>query len=365
MESHFLDFGTPLDSEDDLRLEVAARTVAVVRNHPDFEFIECRVLDEGELGSEIVVVDCRCDGVPSRNRIGIQYRERLGLRFFSDMSLQPEVRALRFDFPTTAHQNHVGDNEPVSLCLYFEPWSEVRRTWTPQRHLSRIQWWLAETANETLHRADQPVEPIYFNSRFELVIPDDFDKEEEREDKILFVEARGDGGRPENRVLVGHFAPSNSVPEEGGASVQCITLTLPAIVHGRIERIPTNLGDLHDQLESRGAPVQQALIQKLKSLAGETGLSPTVSDYCLLVMRIPIKRDYQEIPEVVQVKGFALSASLGELGVKLGALMPLHEGKYYREHIIGGALTETAEDWREIQVEPIEILRPFTMETAR
>lgn len=365
MVDEFINFGVPVATESDLRLEVAAKTIAVVRSHPDVDVIECRVLGEGETKSEIVVVECRCDGVPSRNRIGIQYRERLGLRFFANTSNPPEVRALRADFPCTAHQNHVGKNEPASLCLYFESWSEVRRTWTPQRHLDRIQWWLSETANETLHQADQPVEPIYFRSRFELVLPREFEREVDQTGRVMVVEARAAEDEKESAVLVGRFVSAIEALEDRGAPIQCIALTLPAVLHGRIERIPTSLGDLHDQIASRGAPIDEALKQKLQALAGETGLSPAASDFSLLVMAIPVKREGQATAEDTQTKGFVLNTGLGELGVKLGALMPLHEGKHYCEQHIGGSVPVEPTAWRDIVVEPLELLHPFSSGVAR
>jgi hypothetical protein len=121
------------------------------------------------MGSQLPVA-----AVPTRNSVGIRYCEPLALVFCTSLERQPEVRALRDGFPVTAHQNYVMVGEPPSLCLYFEPWSRVRRSWTPQFHLNRILWWLAETANGTLHRPDQPLEQLYFDSPFELVLPWDF-----------------------------------------------------------------------------------------------------------------------------------------------------------------------------------------------
>ena len=365
MEEPFFEFGSILVSDRDLQIESAARTVTAVHEHPDFELIECRLLGDEKAASEVVVVDCRCDGIPTRNRVGLQYRERLGLRFFANGSRLPEVRALRVDFPCTAHQNHVRNNEPASICMYFAPWSEVRRTWTPQKHLARIQWWLAETANETLHREDQPLEPVYFHSRFELVLPEDFESQADRVDLALVVEPRGSVAGEVVAILVGRMTPVAEAAKVSDVFVQCITLALPPVVHGRIERIPDCLGDLHDQMESRGAHIGQAIKEKLQGLAGEAGISPSKSNFVLLVMRIPICRAQGESPEKVQVKGFIIHASLGELGVKLGALMPLHEGKYYRDLPIGIETPVTTTEWRDIRLEPLEILRPFTTELAR
>lgn len=45
------------------------------------------------------------------------------------------------------------------------------RTWTPEAFLRRIQWWLEKSARGELHAADQPVEHLFFASKYELVLP--------------------------------------------------------------------------------------------------------------------------------------------------------------------------------------------------
>ena len=363
MEERFVNFGSVLESGRELQIDSAAHSLAAIHEHPDFEFVECRLLGDDKAASEIIVVDCKCDGIPTRNRLGIRYRERLGLRFFADKDRLPEVRALREDFPCTAHQNHVGKDEPLSICMYFEPWSEVRRTWTPQKHLARIQWWLAETANETLHRDDQPVEPIYFSSPFGLVLPENFDQRAEEADQVLVVEPRGKGDGL--KLLVGRMASAAESKKSDNLSIQCIILTLPQIVHGRIERFPACLGDLHDQMESRGAPIAQMLKEQLQKQVGEHGISSTNSDFVLLVLRIPIARTHENGPEKLQVKGFIVHSNLGELGVACGALIRSHDGKYYRDFAIGTESSTSEPEWRSIGLEPLELLQPFTPELAR
>lgn len=161
---------------ESLTLPGAKATWDALVQRREFTIVEARRYDRGDRYAEILVVVCENDGVPSRNPVGIAYRETLGLLFHSKSELVPEVRALRIGFPATPHQNHVPHSEPPSLCLYFEPWIAVRPTWTPQKHLNRILWWLAETASGTLHRADQPLEQLYFQSPFELIFPFDFNE---------------------------------------------------------------------------------------------------------------------------------------------------------------------------------------------
>ena len=365
MEERFIPFGSALEPGRELRIESATRSLAAIHEHLDFELVECRLLGDDKRASEIVVVDCKCDGVPTRNPVGIRYRERLGLRFFSDEDQLPEVRALREDFPYTGHQYDVASGEPVSLCLYFESWSEVRRTWTPQKHLARIQWWLVETANGTLHRDDQPVEQIYFRSRFELVLPENFESPAEKADQVLVVESRCSPARREDSpILAGRMISATEAEKRANSSIQCVTLTLPPIIQGPIERIPVCLGALHDQLTSRGAPIAQRLKTQIQEQTGEAGIKVQEKTCVLLVLRIPIARAAGGEPERVESKGFIVDASLAKLGAACGALTQ-HEGTYYRDVSIGTEMSGEQTDWRDIGLRPLEILPPFTAELTQ
>ena len=364
MAERFVHFGSEPDRE--FRIESAVHSLAAIHEHPDFEVVECRLLGHDKAASEIIVVDCKCDGVPTRNSVGIRYRERLGLRFFSDGDQLPEVRALREDFPYTGHQYDVVSGEPVSLCLYFESWSEARRTWTPQKHLARIQWWLAETANGTLHRDDQLVEQIYFRSRFELVLPENFESQTEEADQVLVVKPRRSPARREDSpILVGRMVSATEAEKKANGSIQCVALTLPPIVHGPIERIPVCLGALHDQMASRGAPIAQRLKTQIQKQTGEAGIGAQENTYILLVLRIPITRTAGGKPEAVESKGFIVNATLAKLGVACGALMPPHEGICYRDVSLGTETSGEQTDWRDIAIEPLEILQSFTAELAQ
>lgn len=365
MDGRFVQFGSVPEPGRELQIESAAHSLAAIREHPDFEVVECRLLGDDKATSEVIVVDCRCDGVPTQNPVGIQYRERLGLRFFSDKDRLPEVRALREDFPCTLHQYDVGRGEPVSLCLYFESWSEVCRTWTPQKHLARIQWWLAETANGTLHRDDQPVEQIYFSSRFALVLPENFESQAEETDQVLVAEPRRSPGRRENSpILVSRMVSAAEAEKFTNVPIQCVALTLPPIVHGPIERIPVCLGALHDQMESRGAPIVQQLKAQIQKQTGEAGISVSENAYVLLVLSIPIERTDGGRPERVESKGFIVNTPLAKLGIACGALTQ-HEGRYYRDVLIGTETAGEQTDWRDITIEPLEILQPFTAQLAQ
>ena len=146
MPDPFIEFGDLFGNQnlEVLTVDAAKQTYRAVATHTNFKLIEIRNLTDQDGYGEILVVDCTNDSVPSKNRIGIKYCERLALRFFNNPARLPEVRALRRDFPVTLHRNFVQYGEPTSLCIYFEPWTAVERSWTPQKHLNRILTWLTE-----------------------------------------------------------------------------------------------------------------------------------------------------------------------------------------------------------------------------
>jgi hypothetical protein len=152
-----------------LTIPRARKLVSAIERHRDFKVVN--LFRRENLGSEIIVVDVEIDAVPPSNPYGILYRERLALIVPADPKRLVEVRALRKDFPILPHQNAVAPGKPASLCLYFEPPISVSRTWTPQEFLRRIQWWMEKTAKGDLHPADQPVEQLFFSTRYELILP--------------------------------------------------------------------------------------------------------------------------------------------------------------------------------------------------
>lgn len=242
MPTEFTAFGEPLPglTPESLTTQLARRTLTACVAHPDFEVLELRRLVADTSSADVIVVDCLNDRVPSRNRVGIKNRERLALVFWLNSATTPEVRALRKDFPTTIHQNQVGAGEPASLCLYFEPWSAIERTWTPQKHLHRVLWWLEHAAKGTLHSDDQPVERLYFDSPIDFILPPDFD-EKHRNAELILV-SRLAGGEPErHRAIACDFKPKLEAARAGLLGFVPIVLSLPPIVHG-LERFPNTLG---------------------------------------------------------------------------------------------------------------------------
>lgn len=368
-----LDFLTYGEEHPNISCELLVSTAAqqifsVVTNSKqhDFELIELRYVRNGDNTiAYIIVVDCINDQVPTRNSVGILTRERLALVFPTNESLMPEVRALRCNFPKTLHQNYVNSGEPASLCLYFEPWMAVQRTWTAQKHLHRILWWLAETAKETLHREDQPVEQLYFDSPIKLILPPKFE-DFLGKDNLVFTLSRIDSGSSKSKfiALIGEFVSKEDAKKNSFPSHAPIILSLPAITHGNIEFFPETLGGLEEQLYERGVSIFELICDEIKRLTTPEGLAHNDDRKILLIINIPIKRSIDGEIEKNDLLAFLILENLPMLGKSLGVLHK-HESKYYVLQLIGDIANKTSEQWQKFAIHPVDIKTQITKEFAR
>jgi hypothetical protein len=350
-----------LDS-DCLKESVARNTLAICQGSKDFEIIELRHLqkDDGKT-SDVIVVDCVNDQVPSRNPVGIKTRERLALVFTPGQA--PEVRALRKDFPVVSHLHSTPLHEPAWLCLYFEPWTAVERNWTPQIHLRRILWWLSETAKGRLHREDQPLEALYYNSPYEIVLPPNFDEKVKNPSLSLTFNAieLSSGGF---KTVRGVFVPRIKAQADRIPGVDILMFQLPPVIHGVIERYPDKLGELHDQFKARGAPFLEDLKNLIREKTPQKGLIRNPAGTCLLILSVPVKREAAVDYETYDVRAFLLMKDLATLGETTGALT-LYQGKLFVVPLLGGVETNEAIAWRETSIFPIEVKWDVTKGFAR
>lgn len=332
------------------------------KRNDDFTVIQILKHRDGEEASlEIVVVDVECDGVPPKNPAGIKYRERLAFCVSRDPKLLVEALALRKGFPILMHQNNNGPDAPASLCLYFEPPAAVLRTWTPENFLRRVQWWLEKSARGELHPADQPVEQLFFVTKYELVLPWNFGELQKNQRQRFLIQRgpqRPDGGET---YFLDATAEQNSV-KSGIASIE---ITLPAVTHGHIERDPITLGQLADLLKARGVDIKVVLDAVVRDRVGGEGVMEKADDpFSVILLHVPVSRTPGEPPEKIRKKAFLVMAGALKLGERLGVLFT-HGGKYFRE-VTGGVLAPLPKtDWRELSLYPMEVLQCNDAAAAR
>lgn len=355
----YIKFGEVLPDKSIMSLHIikARETFRACSRNSSFTVVELRVQQDDNCTNEIIVVDCVNDFVPTQNIIGIQYTERLALIFSSDGTKIPEVRALRKNFPDTIHQNLIREGEPKSLCLYAERWSAVERYWTAQHHLKRIQEWLAKIALDKLHEPDQPVENIYFDTGYKLVLPTNFTEEVLKQDQSLTLISVQS---PINTMIFrGEFIKK----EDENKSLICIVLNLSPQVHGKIKNYPLTLGQVNNQLSDKSNDLIQLFREKIKyhAINFESTKSQVnvYKDHVFLILNIPIKRDVNSDEERVETRGFFIKKNVVQIAQDFGDVT-VHEGKVA---LLMNPVLSTV--WQSTPIYPIDINKDYDRNEAQ
>jgi integrative and conjugative element protein (TIGR02256 family) len=129
-------------------------------------------------------------------------------------------------------------------------------------------------------------------------------------------------------------------------------LTLPAIVHGFIERDPATLGQLADVLLRREVDLIAPLRAALQERVGESGEAATTDDKgTIILLHIPLCRAVDAEPDGISRRAFLVPIGALELGVATGALL-IHQKRYYKD--VMNQQPSTA--WRDQPVLPMGVL---------
>lgn len=305
---------------------------------------------------DCLVVEVVCDEVPSQNTVGILCRERLAICVPNNNKKLVEVFALRRNFPVLMHQNQGRYGGPASLCLYFEPAEVVQRTWTPEAFLKRIQWWLEKSAQGTLHPTDQPVEQLFFRSSKELVLPWDIDKLLQNPGQQFSIMRSPE--RPEGECTY-FLIPINST-SKNQPTTNLVYVPLPPIIHGLIEREPSNLGQLSDLLNLRGVDFLKLLRHAIQTKLEKSNTRNNEDDqFTILLLGIPIRRTLEATPEKTFFRAFFLEKNYLKLGISCNALT-VFKNRYFPD-----ARPASRTDWRDFPVCPLEVLLQNSGKAAR
>jgi len=107
-------------------------------------FIEWRKSSHGE----IVVFEVEVE-LGQISAHPIQRFEKLSVQFYTSDDQYPEVLSLRGDFPQVPHINLTTEPFPRSLCLYEQPYNEIKLNWCERRSnsgtgvgLKPVRFWL-------------------------------------------------------------------------------------------------------------------------------------------------------------------------------------------------------------------------------
>lgn len=273
---------------------------------PYFRLVECRSRDN--IDTLIIEVSVEV----SKHRLtNIKAKEKIAIVFKADRDCLPGFYPLRKDFPLDVVHATISDEVSFpSLCLWDEPFSELRGGLTPFSLLSRLKKWLEKTADDDLHQNDQPLEPVLQGFFGQVIIPADISGPDEK-----FV-----GFRSENAAgySVIQFVRAREIRENGKRpDFLLAAFKTPAITHRAVRYAPSNLQQLKELLNEIQFDLSEELKAWAKSVKSETHLAKFLP---VIVIEIPKKRT--DIGEVESSEWWAFTTvhkTVLDLGESLGA----------------------------------------------
>lgn len=353
MSLNLIEWGSPVDDGDQaLTLPLSVEIYRACERHEYFQIQEVRSLSEGADLTEIIVVKAGDGSVGANNPNGIFRKESLALTVNMEEDPPVGVRVLRSEFPVLGHQNHTRTGEPLSLCLYNSSWSEIQRSWTPQKFLARVLWWLRESAENSLHLGDQPLEQLFFNTPFQIILPAKHEQESlNPARRLILVEA--EPGSTKVTTYLGYYVDADAASACGMKGIPTLRVNLPPIESSRVERFPATLGDLDQWVTNRGGSFFDELSKEIKHLISVTDLSSGEQrPKCVLIL-LSVPRLRNGRVEKVDDLAYWVTSSLLQLGEACGLLFfDEYQGSWNPVEIIGRALEER---WKAISILPTQL----------
>lgn len=359
MPSQYYSLGSPLDVSESLSVPCAQYATIAISKSRYFERIENRRYVNPQAGrADVIIVNCLDDKVPSRNQYGIKNRERLALVFYENAEQTPETLALRKTFPVGFHQNAINEGDPISLCLYEEPWTSIRHHWTAENHLKKILWWLENSARGSLHQKEQSLEPFFFSSGVQLVLPPNFDERLAAGSQQLLLSMNG------TALLAFWREDIPSKQSQNTPRIEPIIVSLPPLEHSGIERIPKTLGRLEEVFSNRGGSFIGALKAQIRGQVNEKGIVQDKSQRVLLILHIPLSRHIGETIEKVQNVGFLIQSDFCSFGESLDILsLNSKQKRFFKFELLGDPPPSSS--WKNFEITPVDVAITNTVENAR
>ncbi|NKI48628.1 hypothetical protein HFV06_04975 [Pseudomonas fluorescens] len=353
MSLSLIEWGNPLeDGAQALTLPLSVEIYRACERHEYFQIQEVRSLSDGTGLTEIIVVKAGDGSVGAHNPNGILRKEWLALTVNAEEDPPVGVRALRSEFPVLGHQNYTRTGEPLSLCLYNSTWSEIQRSWTPQKFLARVLWWLRESAENSLHLGDQPLEQLFFNTSFQIILPAKHAQESlNPARRLVLVEA--ESGSTEVTTYLGYYVDANAATACGMKGVPTLRVNLPPVESSRVERFPATLGDLDQWVAIRGGSFFDELTKAIKQLISVTDLSSNEQrPKCVLIL-LSVPRLRNGTVDKVDDLAYWVTNSLLHLGEACGLLFyDEYRGSWSPVELIGQTLEER---WKAISILPTQL----------
>lgn len=299
--------------------EISANNLAIPRARALAQAAERGLLIGGRLSAIKVSKDKLHEAIlleldverPQDSAVDIKRREPITIVFQQKDSL-PEVRAVRTGFPRTIHQNYSNPSEPPWLCIDDRPWQEAKLSFTASSFVQRIQLWLSRAARNELHATDQPLEPIFYGNGLKLVISREMLLDCETTQEIIAY-AQSEHSQVLQAVPLERIK-TNEMPSN---RLMAIGLKLRWLEQVRMRALPYNAAELVALLNEYGVDLRKIISDRVTAWAGLSAdnLRRLESKF-LLIVGFPL----DDTNQILDIRGFLLAETAGNLGVMLGVL---------------------------------------------
>lgn len=272
------------------------------------KFVECRATSI-PFYQETVVMEVEVER-PQLTAADIRRVERVAAVLEESDDFTPRVLALRADFPEVLHLNQEAEEIPRSLCLYDQPWRELRLSWTAPAFIERIRDWLKKTAFGELHEADQPLEPILLGTSHHLILPSEaLTREPDEASRLDLALAWGS----KKNVLIAWPIDDEQRTAKGVRHIATV-VGCPPREHRVLGRTPSTLKDLADLLAKVDIDLLEALRSRLQGWdSKELGKSMLV-----LVLLLPKIRQLGGPVEEIDHRAFWIPKLIPDIGIDIG-----------------------------------------------
>lgn len=336
-------------SYEQIQVERIREIVDAIFRHP---YVKLDTLIRKEDGTEIIIAICDVQ-IKQHTVIPILESEEIAIICDKENLNYPDVYALRSNFPLRLPHTNVKIHEyPVNLCISEFSYKEIRHTFNPYHFLESIRIWFSNTASGKLHQDDQQLEP-YFHTKGFIIIPPLDDLLDNQRYSVKQISS----------TFPLFFLQKTTNAED---PILCDVWRTDSQESGFIRKIPTQLGDITNLLESNGKNIIDGLVNFLVNLKNDlTGKQQFLENRYGILFVIPTKRNStDDVPEKIDTLFVTIESTLKDIGIILG-LWTEHEKTLCQiisnpNHLLSSPIETLAE----IPISAYSTLSDFVPETA-
>ncbi len=272
--------------------------------------IECKRSNE----RDIVVTKVELE-VSQKKINDIRPQEIISIHFDKNDKVMPYAYAIRDDFPVVPHLILGPKDSPANLCLYNEPYKDIKYSWTAPHFIERIRNWLEKTAKGKLHLEDQPLEPLFFGGNQHIVLPATFCESltEEISIKRLAIIA---SSKILHAIDIKDFPIEEYKKKYGMLPPVAFCIKLPPQEHGIVSHSPQNLYDVSCLMSNAGYDLIFKLREAIRVLVGND--QNLINSPFGIIGFFPKTRSANAEPETTDIWVFFTSDNLGKVGEAIG-----------------------------------------------